>query len=826
MRCGFPSALLFLSLFLVNSGLHAQVTISGRVVDETGAAVSGARVELRGETGTILTVASSDLAGNFNLDIAEGGNLEVRAERLGFYLFRNKQQFSQGSSQLTIVLNHLQEFSDSIDVRVSSTAIDPQQTSEHKELDNAEIENIPYPAARDYRNALPMLNGVVPDNAGQAHFNGGDTNQTNYTLDGFNISDPVTGTLETRLNIDSIQSMDLESSRYSAENGRGSAGVLDIKSKMGDDRLRFGSTNFFPGLSSQSGLHVNKWNPQIEVSGPLAKGRAWFHEGLDNFYSNDVISGLPRGENSTTSLNSSSLSRFQVNLTPANILTASLLVNRADVSHNGLNFLNPVETTTNQFGMLYISSIRDQAYFAGGALLDLGFADTRGMQRASPQGNSLYEITVNGSLGNYFVNTDRHWYRQQGQANLFLPTVHFLGTHQIKFGIDTEREAFHELVERHPYEVLRADNSVSRYVQFVGSPFLTGTNFEAAQYVQDRWTPREGLMVEAGVRMEWNEIVRDLELGPRIAAAWAPGFLRNTKLSAGWGMYYDAITLQPISSRADQASLATFYPPGSSPLGPVMTSFAVNSRDIEAPLYRNTSLGIEHKLPSAFYLKAGYIHRSGSRGFAFLPSNPVAALSETGTVVYSLDNTRRDRYDAFEISLRHTFGGKYEWFAGYTRSSARSNAALNYSLESPIFGLQNPGPYAWDAPNRFHMWGWAPVPNRALPRLLRFLTNETTAAYLIEYHTGFPFSIVDQNEALVGTPNSARLPAYFNINLDFERKFPFLHYMWAWRFGFNNITNSGNPNNVNNVLGSPLFLTYGRGQARAFNVRLKFLGRR
>jgi hypothetical protein len=44
--------------------------------------------------------------------------------------------------------------------------------------------------------------------------------------------------------------MDLESSRYSAANGRGSAGVLDLKTKMGDDRMRFGATNFVPGFST------------------------------------------------------------------------------------------------------------------------------------------------------------------------------------------------------------------------------------------------------------------------------------------------------------------------------------------------------------------------------------------------------------------------------------------------------------------------------------------------------------------------------------------------------------------------------------------------
>ena len=121
----------------------------------------------------------------------------------------------------------------------SPPAIDPKQAADHKELDNTEIQAIPYPAPQDYRNALPLLDGVVQDNSGRAHINGGDTSQTNYALDGFNISDPVSGRLETRVQIESLQSIGVSTSRFSADNGRGSAGILDLQSKMGDDRLRF-----------------------------------------------------------------------------------------------------------------------------------------------------------------------------------------------------------------------------------------------------------------------------------------------------------------------------------------------------------------------------------------------------------------------------------------------------------------------------------------------------------------------------------------------------------------------------------------------------------
>jgi hypothetical protein len=124
------------------------------------------------------------------------------------------------------------------------------------------------------------------------------------------------------------------------------------------------------------------------------------------------------------------------------------------------------------------------------------------------------------------------------------------------------------------------------------------------------------------------------------------------------------------------------------------------------------------------------------------------------------------------------------------------------------------------------MWGWAPAPVRLLPEPLQFLLRDTDIAYLWEYRTGFPFSVIDESGMLVGHPNARRLPDYFNLNLSLERRFRVAHYLWAWRFGYNNVTNNSNPNVVNNVIGTRQFLTYGRGQVRAFSVRLRLLGRK
>jgi len=232
------------------------------------------------------------------------------------------------------------------------------------------------------------------------------------------------------------------------------------------------------------------------------------------FYHDDSIYGLPRGQNRVRGTDFSDLNRFQVDLTPANILTASFLYNLSDNNHNGLSVLNPVQTTLSQRRTLYMSTIRDQHYFGHGALLEAAFADSRSELRALPQGNQIFQITPFGDLGNYFVALQRHSYRQQWLGNLYLPTLHFLGTHQLKFGVDAEREAFHQQSMRHPYEVLDSSGNLQRYVTFAGNPFEDRKNFEGAQYVQDHWNLHEGLSLEAGLRAEWNEIVRVLEVAP------------------------------------------------------------------------------------------------------------------------------------------------------------------------------------------------------------------------------------------------------------------------------------------------------------------------
>ncbi len=809
--------------------ITAPVSISGRVVDENGVALEGVRLDLSGGSLTTSISALSGAAGDFSLSLEQAGDYRIRAERRGFFVFvQNSVSFHEGVNQLAVTLNHLTEFAESVDVVYSPAGIDLKAPAAVSQLSNVAIMQIPYPASQDFRSALPMLQGVVQDVSGRPHFNGGGTAQASYRLNGFNIADPVTGRLETRLNIESVETLELQSSRFSPEIGRGSSGALDIKTEMGDDRWRYSGTNFIPGIGSQDGFHINKWTPRFKVSGPLWKGRAWFHNGFDAFYDLNTVSGLPHGENRNRSFIGSNLTRVQVNFKPSNLFTASFLINRGQDRRQGLSFLDPVETTLNRRNSLQLATVKDQIYFRGGGVLEFGMSDMRVYFHSSPQGNQVFRISPTGRSGNYFVDLARHSSRQQWTGQGVLPKFQFAGSHQISAGTDFERSGVHRTSERHDYQILRADLSLARQVSFAGNPSESRSVLEASQYILDRWSPLDALLIEGGMRSDWHQVLGHAVLSPRLSAVYAPAFLHDTKLAVGYGIFYDALTLETLGVRHDQVSYSTFFSSNGSALGPpVETGFLLNEHQLRLPRYRTSSFSVERKLPFEIFGRVNLTHRIGTHGFTFVGDSLVEPfLPFSRANFYSLSNARRDEYNAAEFTIRRTFAKQYEWSAGYTRSSARSNSVIDYNLENPIFAAQSRGPFPWDAPHRFVTWGWAPIQSRWFPKFLRPVIGETAIAFLAEYRTGFPFSIVNEEGVLIGAPNHMRLPSYFDINFDLERRFRLLHYLWEWRVGLNNATNNGNPNVVNNNIDSRSFLSYGRGQPRAVAVRLHFIGKK
>jgi Carboxypeptidase regulatory-like domain len=829
------------------------------VTDENGLAVASARVLLLAPPPALPLRCGTDFAGRCEFTELSSGNYELHVEKIGFYAAVQPGVQVGITANVDVTLSHQQEAREVVNVLESAPAIDPAQISSKEELTGSELIDIPYPGDHDYHNTLNFIPGVTPDNFGQLHVAGAENYQTLVLLDGFNVSQPTNGQLAVRTSIDSFRSLEVETSREPAEFGKGSGGILTLNTAMGRDRYRFTSTDFIPGLGITKSQLDGSWTPIDTFSGPIIKGKMWFIDALDGEFDDNVDTQLRPLPDRDYVWRVDNLAKVQANLTARNIVTASFLSNYYHDEYAGLGFLTPQPATPVEVETAYFGSLKDQYYFRNGALLETGFGVDQYNTSLTPRGDSPYIELFFAAAGNYYLHEDALARRVQGFSNLYVPPQQWHGRHDIKVGIDVDRLNYDAEFLRQPISfepqgpapagqqtvpcptdangvpVVPAVNC-TRYSVFSGGNYAPLYNVEASAYAEDRWLITNRLLLEPGVRLDWDELVRTSVFSPRLAGTFRLDAEGTTKLSAGIGIYYDATNLglihQPLEGqRVDyffdsngcpqeansQSVPCTNLPPGTpepAPI-PIQTTFVVNRNALEMPRYINSSASLERKLPYAIFLKLEFIDKRGLHAFAYNTLN--------GAVdgVYLLGNARDDRYDAFTVSLRHHFRAQYEIFGAYTRSSSRSNQIFDFSLDTTLLSPQLPGRYGWDTPNRFLGWGILPGPN--LPLIHKF-----DVVYSAEARNGTPFfGTTDQGEIAPGyAPSSSlRLPTYYTLNLQIEKRLHLFKRYWALRAGFDDITNHGLATGVVSTLdASHPVPTFVNSAGRGFTGRIRYLG--
>jgi hypothetical protein len=808
--------LLFWLLFPQGAPTRPELQSTHRLLvtvkDETGVPVAAAKVTVIPDNNQPMVGGETDKVGRCELTGLSTGRAELRIEKLGFYPAKIADVRLGETTALNVTLTHEQELRDSLDIAYLPPLIDPTKTTSSEQFNAREILNLPYPTTRDYRTLLPYLPRIHRDATGQIHINGSASYQIYYQLDGFNISHPTSGLLELRVSSDALRSIEVQSSRYSAEYGKASGGVLNLNTGMGDDRWRVSATDFVPSFQSQRGINLNAWTPRLSVFGPIKKKRAWFFTASDADLNLNILPELPAGADRNLAWRFNNLAKVQVNTSATNILTASFVSNQFDSPFAGLSRFTPQETTLQLLQDAYLANVRNQTFRASGLMLEAGFAVSQFLADAVPQGARDYVLRPDRTSGNFYRNTARASSRVQGVTNLTLPPLQKHGRHDLRLGFDVDRVNYQLTQTRQPIQVLRANDTRARQITFRNEPGFEREKLDLSGSVQDRWTISPRALVEYGVRVDRDSIVRRLLFSPRLATSLLLTRKGETKLVLGAGLFHDATNLEFITRALEGRRTDFFYAADGQTLLrlPVETSFVVSEQNLRTPRFFNWSAELEHKLPAEIYLRVELTGRRGQNGVAFdRLANEILMRNVMG-----YNNDRRDKYDALSFTLRRAFKDEYALFASYTRSSARTNAVIDLTLDTILFTRQSGGPMEWDAPQRVISWGWLP------------LVKKFDFAYALEWRSGYPFSLVNQEQQLVGAPNTRRFPNYFALNLHVERRFPLLGLNWAARVGFNNITNRQNASEINNNVDSAQFLTLGGIQGRTLNARIRFLGRK
>lgn len=812
---------------------HSSVTLT--VVDENGVAIPGAQVSIEQPDKPPLQL-HTDYAGRSSYRLQESAPYTIHAAKPNFYQAQ-ETSVDPASGSVRIVMAHEQIVQEQVNVTASAPGIDTQQVSDQHIMNTPEIVNIPYQTSRDIRYLLPFYPGIVQDSTEQVHVDGSETWETLDTIDGFDVRSPVEGTLDMRVSADAVRSIDEETTRYPVQYGRSTGGVVAFNTGMGDNKFRFNATNFFPSWRQVNGIHFDKFVPRFTFSGPVVKNRAWWYDGVEMNYESNYTPGLPAGANTAPLIRGSNLLKVQTNLTPNNIVTTGLLFNDFHTDYSGLSTVTPQASTTKQDIVAWLPYARDQWSFAHGALLDAGVGEMRFREGWEPHGSSSYVITPELTQGSYFQSLTGRSQRQEGTADLYLPPRHWGGPHDLRFGIDLDRITYNQNQVRAPVNYVREDGSLIRRSIFPQLPSFTLHNDEIGAYAEDRWRPIDGLLVEPGLRFDWDAIVRRPLLGPRFAAVYAPPHARKTtKISAGIGLYYDPTQLSYLIQPYAGIRYDTYYAAdGKTPAGPPQeTIFTKNNSLLHDPRAVNWSVAVERALPWSLYGGVSFMGKRTTNMFTFTNQSGPSALAGN----YLLTNARTDQYHSEGMELRKFFRNGYTLYISYTHSSARTNAALDYlptpsefgPLQGGLYGLPTPsplgpqqsGPQPWDAPNRWISWGWLPfdVPG------IRWFQKNWDFVYDFKWQSGFPYTAVNAAGQVVGAAGGYRFPTYVNFGPGLEWRFHFHGAYYGLRGVMENATDSENPFVVINNIASPQFGAFSEPLGRAYTARIRLIGKK
>jgi len=798
---------------LAFAGIRAadSAECAGAVVDENGVPVGAAQIRLEDGAGKV-NEAETDGAGRFTIRNLSAGNYKMEVRKQGFFLLAGKElTLHAGPNEVNFTLNHAQELREQVQVAAPANQIDPQDTAQRSTLTSQDIRDIPVPNTHVLQQSLVALPEIVQDNLTNLHVAGARSGETQYLLDGFEIGNPVNGALTSRFNVDATRAAEVHTGRIGAAYAHSGAGLLNLETHDGDDRWRFGTTNPAPGINIQEGAHLGNWYPRFTSSGPIEKGRFWFSDSISVQHTFEVVKQQPAGANTFEEWAGDNLLRLQYNITPKQILHASFLYNRAYDTNLGLDALDPQSTTVTAEQRRAFGSLKDQIWL-GKTLFELGVAADGGVLEYVPQGMQPFVVLTGGTSGNYFQHLHQRGRRVQAVGSLAAVSRHWHGTHQFAAGFNAAGLRYSQSAVRGVIQALRADATLVRQTTFAGPASPNLSNTQAGGYVQDTWSISKHVILQAGLRTDWDRFTQSAMAEPRLSGNALPFGDDRAKLSFGWGIYNAPLNPSLIAQVRDQQQVDTFYDPTGKivVLGPVVSQFVLPAGGLQQPRFTISSAGWQEKFGRNTLVGLELLARNGYHGFAFVDQQP----SQPGGIFLLQDN-RKDRYRSASFSVRQVFSASTELYGAYTRSRAHSDEVLNPALGSIFYALQQSAPVAWDAPNRLLSWGWTPTHIWA-----------TQLSYFFEYRTGYPFSAVNLQQQLVGPPNSLRFPAYAGWNLGLEKKFGFRGYLWAARIEVVNIIGRQNPDTVVNNTDAPNFGAFSGGQGRATTLRVRFVGKK
>jgi hypothetical protein len=520
------------------------------------------------------------------------------------------------------------------------------------------------------------------------------------------------------------------------------------------------------------------------------------------------VPSRPQNELQTTNW-LSSFTRIDANLSAKHTLTATVGLFPKNTSLATLGTFTPPDATVDLHDRVDHAALIERAVWSDAVVSESSIKLDQFRTTLTPQGVAPMELWPDTTLGNFFNAQSRRPQSLQFVETLAGTYTGLLGLHLFKVGTDVLRTEYTGSSVSRPVLIYRADGTLARRLDFSGPTVQDVRSTDVALFAQDRLQPSPHWYVEYGARLDRDGVTARWNATPRVGAALLLNQSGTSVLRGGFGLFYERTPSVAGAFRQFEATTETRYAAdGVTPTGLPVTYTHVVAPDLQTARSATWDLGYDYRVNPRWSFHVSFLDRRGSNELIVNPE----IVGGAGELL--LSSSGSSRYRNVEAGFEYTRGAALDLNVTYSRSIARSNlnAFANYFDTSmqPVINSDAYGPSPTDVPNRLFARG------RLMPTPRWLLTG------VLDWRTGFPYSVVDAALDFVGARNTLRFPNRMQVDLGIQRRFRIGRFQPWIGVDANNAFNSFLPADVQANVDSPNFGSFYNSPYRQFRLEIRF----
>jgi len=785
-------------------------SIRGEVVTKTKsgeeAVFPNAHIVLRGPADK---EAQSDARGAFVIGGLPPGVYGVEASAPGLNAFLVVEVKPGEASEVTLELN-VASVTSAVTVTANAPPVD--ESAQKNTIGESTVEKAPNQDEK-IETLLPLVPGVVRGPDGRINMKGAQATQAGWLVNSANVTDPATGGQAINLPIDVVSSVQVISNPYDPEYGKFTGAVSSVETRTSNlDKFHFSMQNIIPRLRDRDGsiVGIGAFTPRATVTGPILKDKLAFTQSFEYRFVRTPVESLPPLQRDVKLESFDSFSQFDLKINDKQTATLSVAVFPQKLDYLGLNTFAPQPSTPDLHQRGYQLSGQHRYVTESGGLLSSQVAYERFDANLFANSQDPYRLLVETTEGGFFNKQDRSTDRAEWQEIYESSAKHFYGEHQLKAGFDFSHSSYDGQQKFLPVDIVGVSGSTLRRIEFSAPTSFSVRQSEFAWFVGDEWSVASRLTFNLGLRFDTDSVTDATHTAPRAGLILALTKDRKTLLKAGGGLFYDRVPLSvPAFPEFPNRTILNVDSAGQ--VASSVSYLNVITGGLRNPRSGAWNVELDRQVIEHLLVRVAYQQRNTVYDLALDP-----VTTPNGSFL-SLANRGRDFYREFQITSRYQIG-RHTLNASYVRSKATGdlNDFNQFFGNDPqaVIQANARGPLSFDAPNRFLSWGEFVGPWKI------------TMMPVLDIHTGFPYSVMNQSRDFVGPRNGQRFRGFnsFDLQVLKELSVPFRGKEHKVKVGLGmfNLFNHFNPRDVQNDLDSHRFGDFFNGPPRTFRGKFVF----